>query len=107
MNVRRVVTCHDAHGKAVFVDDHVVEPNTVALSSTAYHELWRADSTPTFPDAGANGLKTTFFPQLGGCRFFLLTCPPGDSHADLDGVDIEAGLRELAEKLPGVLETNR
>jgi hypothetical protein len=106
MNVRRVITGHDEHGNAVFVADEDVQPTTVTLSSTAYHELWRADTTPTFPDAGANGPKTTFFPQLGGYRFFLLTYPPGDSHADLDGVDIEAGLRELEEKLPGVLETN-
>ena len=44
MNVRRVVTGHDAHGKAVIVDDGVVEPTTVTLSPTVYHELWRADS---------------------------------------------------------------
>ena len=32
MNVRRVVTGHDAHGKAVIVDDGVVEPTTVTLT---------------------------------------------------------------------------
>jgi mannose-6-phosphate isomerase-like protein (cupin superfamily) len=106
MNVRRVVTGHDAQGKAVIVDDGVVEPTTVTLSPTVYHELWRADSLPTLPDAGVNGRKTTFFPPVGGYRFFLLTFPPGDGGADFEGVDIEAGLRELQEKLPGVLETN-
>src|SRR5258708_35428567 len=106
MNVRRVVTGHDAHGKAVIVDDGVVEPTTVTLSPTVYHELWRADSSPTLPDAGANGPKTTFFPPVGGYRFFLLTFPPGDGGADLEGLDIEAGLRDLQEKLPGMLETN-
>jgi mannose-6-phosphate isomerase-like protein (cupin superfamily) len=106
MNVRRVVTGHDAHGNAVIVDDAVVEATTVTLSPTVYHELWRADSNPTLPDAGANGPKTTFFPPVGGYRFFLLTFPPGDGSADFEGVDIEAGLRELQEKLPGVLETN-
>jgi mannose-6-phosphate isomerase-like protein (cupin superfamily) len=82
MNVRRVVTGHDEHGKAVIVDDQVVEPTTVTL-------------TPT-----------TFLPPVGGYRFFLFTFPPGENSADLEGVDIEAGLRELQEKLPGVLETN-
>src|SRR3978361_1751134 len=106
MNVRRVVTGHDAHGKAVFVDDGAVEPTTVALSPTVYHELWRADSPPTLPDSGANGVKTSFFPPVGGYRFFLLTFPPGDGGTDYEGVDIEAGLRELQEKLPGMLETN-
>jgi mannose-6-phosphate isomerase-like protein (cupin superfamily) len=106
MNVRRVVTGHDAQGKAVFVDDGVVEPTTVALSPTVYHELWRADSPPTLPTAGVNGRKTTFVPPAGGYRFFLLTFPPGDGGADLEGLDIEAGLKELQEKLPGMLETN-
>jgi hypothetical protein len=106
MSVRRVVTGHDAHGKAIIVDDQVVEPTTVALTPTAYHELWRADLPPTLPDAGTNGPKTTFLPPVGGYRFFLFTFPPGDVSADLEGVDIEAGLRELQEKLPGMLETN-
>jgi mannose-6-phosphate isomerase-like protein (cupin superfamily) len=43
---------------------------------------------------------------VGGYRFFLLTFPPGDGGADVEGLDIEAGLRELQEKLPGMLETN-
>ncbi len=106
MQVRRMVTGHNEQGEAVFVDDGYVEPTTVALSTTQYHELWRADSTPQFPDGGENGPKTTFLPALCGYRFFLLTIPPGDGHANLEGVDVEAGLRELQEKLPGVLETN-
>ena len=105
MQVRRVVTGHDQHGKAAVVDEGVVEPTTVALSSTTYHELWRADFAPIFPDAGENGPKTTFLPPPGGHRFFILTLPPGDGHA-LGDVDLEAGIRELQEKLPGMLETN-
>jgi mannose-6-phosphate isomerase-like protein (cupin superfamily) len=106
MRVRRVVTGHNGQGEAVFVDDGYVEPTTVALSTTEYHELWRADSAPQFPDQGEIGAKTTFFPGLGGYRFFILTIPPGDGHANLEDLDLEAGLRELQEKLPGVLETN-
>src|SRR5208283_3071336 len=52
MRVRRVVTGHNDQGEAVFVDDGYVEPTTVALSTTEYHELWRADSAPQFPDLG-------------------------------------------------------
>ncbi|WP_330254098.1 AMP-binding protein [Nocardia sp. NBC_00565] len=105
-SVRRVVTGHDTQGKAVFVEDRLVEPISVAMTSTVYHQLWRADAPSTFPDSGAIGPSTTFFPQLGGYRFFLLTLPPGEGHGNLDGVDIDAGLRELQDKLPGVLETN-
>jgi hypothetical protein len=100
MRVRRVVTGHNGQGEAVFVDDGYVEATTVALSTTQYHELWRADSSPQFPGPGENGPKTTFFPSLGGYRFFILTIPPGDGHANLEGVDVEAGLRELQEQLP-------
>jgi hypothetical protein len=53
MQIRRVVTGHNELGEAVFVDDGYIDPTTVALSTTAYHELWRADEAPTFPDAGA------------------------------------------------------
>ncbi len=91
----------------MIVGDGVVEPTTVTLSPTVYHELWRADSPPTLPDAGLNGPKTSFFPPVGGYRFFLLTFPPGEGSTDLEGVDIEAGLRELQEKLPGILETRK
>ena len=105
MGIRRVVTGHDENGKAIFVADDVVEPTTVLLSTTAYHELWRGDSTPVLPSPGLNGSKTTFFPQPDGYRFFVMTLPPGDGQAPLTGVDVEAGLKELEEKLPGVLET--
>jgi mannose-6-phosphate isomerase-like protein (cupin superfamily) len=106
MQVRRVVTGHNDRGEAVFVDDAYVEPTTVTLSTTVYHELWRGDEAPTFPDPGVEGPKTTYFPSPGGYRFLILTIPPGDGHADIEGVDIEAGVRELQEKLPGLLETN-
>jgi hypothetical protein len=60
------------------VDDGYVEPTTVALSTTEYHELWRADAAPQFP----TGVKTAprlLFPGLGGYRFFILTIPSGDA----------------------------
>jgi hypothetical protein len=84
MHVRRVVTVHDANGKAIIVGDGVVEPSNVTLSPTVYHELWRADSHPTLPDAGVNGPKTSFFRPVGGYRFFLLTFPPGDGSSDFE-----------------------
>lgn len=106
MHVRRVVTGHDENGKAVFVTDDVVDETSVMLSTTTYHELWRGDTVPEFPNSGDNGPKSTFFPDAAGYRFFILTVPPGDGHADLEGVDIAAGVRELQEKLPGVIEAN-
>jgi mannose-6-phosphate isomerase-like protein (cupin superfamily) len=103
VNVRRVVTGQDSGGKAIVVDDSVVEPTAAALSSTTYHELWRADELPTFPAAGQNGTKTTFFPPVGGYRFFILTLPPGEGHADIADLDLEASIAEFEEKLPGIM----
>jgi Cupin domain len=106
MRVRRVVTGYDESGKAVFVADDQIDATTVMLSTTTYHELWRSDTEPVFPNAGENGAKSSFFPGPSGYRFFILTVPPGDGHADVDGLDLEAGIRELQEKLPGVIEVN-
>lgn len=106
MKIRRVVTGHDADGKAVFVDDGEVDATTVALSSTTYHELWRADTLPVFPNSGENGPKTAFFPGNGGFRFFIFTVPPGDGHADLSDLDLPACLDEFEEKLPGIMAVN-
>jgi mannose-6-phosphate isomerase-like protein (cupin superfamily) len=107
MQVRRVVTGHDDDGKAVVVDDSEVEATTVALTSTTYHELWRADSLPVFPNSGENGSKTSFFPAQAGFRFFILTVPPGDGHADLpQDLDLQAALNEFEHKLPGIMAVN-
>jgi quercetin dioxygenase-like cupin family protein len=105
MQIRRVVTGHDASGNAVFVADDDVDATSAVLTSTTYHQLWRGDTEPIFPNSGMNGRLSTFFPRPGGYRFFILTVPPGDGHGDLDGVDIEAGVRELEEKFPGMIET--
>ncbi|BBX63313.1 cupin [Mycobacterium saskatchewanense] len=103
MQIRRVVTGNDDQGKAIFVDDAMVDPTTAALTTTTYHELWRADSLPQFPASGQNGAKTTFFPPPGGYRFFVLTVPPGDGHGELSGIDLQTCIEELEDKLPGLI----
>ena len=106
MRVRRVVTGHDGDGKSVFVDDGVVEPTTLALTPTSYTELWRADEAPTLPSRGVNGPKTTFFPPFGGYRFIICTIPSGDHYTAAGDIDLEAGIREMQEKMPGAMESN-
>jgi mannose-6-phosphate isomerase-like protein (cupin superfamily) len=108
--MRRVVTA-ERDGKAIFAEDGDVDATKISLSAITYHELWRSDTTPTFPADGSNGSKSTFFPGSGGYRFFILTIPPGDGHGS-DGdpadaaapVDIAAAVREMDEKLPGIRE---
>ncbi len=105
MDVRRVVTGHDAEGKAVFVGDERVPPVTLALMpGSEFHLLWGADSTVTFPDDGSRPQATRYFPPVGGFRFgFFTIAPDGGAGAPPD-LDIGAALAEFEQKLPGMAE---
>ena len=103
MRVRRVVTGHDRNGKAVFASDQEVDPLSLALiPGTEFHRLWGADRAPTFPDDGGPTAHPNYFPPVGGYRFAMFSVPPGTVPAPAD-LDIEAGLAEMEEKLPGLL----
>lgn len=104
--IRRVVTGTDTSGRAVVIRDDKVAPTTTALTAVTYHELWRADHPPRLPSAGVNGDKTTFFPPAGGYRFFVITIPPGDGHGQAENLDLDTALREMQDKLPGMLDVS-
>jgi len=102
MGIRRVVTGHDANGKAVFASDEEVEPITLALLPGAeFFQLWGADAPRRFPDDGSAQAGQTYYPPVGGIRFGLFTVAP-DSVSMLEDLDMDAAIRELNEKLPGV-----
>lgn len=102
MTIRRVVTGHDADGKAVFASDTPVEPITVSLlPGTSFYRLWGADEPCRFPDAGDPPSAPSYFPPLGGFRFGLFTVGP-DAAAMPADLDIGAAISELNEKLPGL-----
>ena len=103
MDVRRVVTGHDAAGKAVFVSDEPVAPVVPdLLPGNEFHRLWGGDATPHFPDDGAPPDAPAYFPPVGGFRFGLFTIPPDDGRGVPDGIDVEAALADLEAKLPGL-----
>lgn len=103
MDVRRVVTGHDAAGKAVFVSDERVTPVTPKLQPTSeFHRLWGGDDTPHFPDDGTMPPHTAYFPPVGGFRFGFFTLPPAGTPGPGTDVDIAEGLTELEELLPGL-----
>jgi mannose-6-phosphate isomerase-like protein (cupin superfamily) len=105
--VRRVVTGHDAEGKAVFVSDSLVEPVTTPLSpGLAFHQLWNGDAAPQFPDDGTRPPTTTYFPSVGGFRFNFFTIPPGDDPRPGPEVDVGAELAALDVALPGLFAHN-
>ena len=105
MDVRRVVTGHDAEGRAVFVADEQVAPVTLALlPGSEFHRLWGSDTTSRFPDDGARPDAAGYFPPVDGFRVGFFTIPPdGGAGAPAD-LDIEAALAEFEEKLPGMAE---
>ena len=93
MDVRRVVTGHNADGRAVFVADEKVAPVTLALlPGSEYHQLWGSDVTCQFPDNGARPDARSYFPPVGGLRVGFFTIPPdGGAGAPAD-LDVEAAL---------------
>jgi mannose-6-phosphate isomerase-like protein (cupin superfamily) len=103
MNVRRVVTGHNASGKSVFVSDETVGPvETTMMPQFQAHLLWGADKTPQFPDDGTMPEWRTYFPPIGGFRFGLFTVLP-DSTSAPEAVDMEAAAADVEAKLPGLL----
>ena len=97
MNVRRVVTGHDASGKSVFVSDEKVAP----LPQTGFHRLWGGDDSPRFPDDGKLPPHHMYFPPIGGFRFGMFSLPP-ETTAGAD-VDAAADRRDLEAEVPGLL----
>lgn len=103
MDVRRVVTGHDADGKAVVVSDERVAPvRPSLLPGTEFHRLWGGDEPPRFPDRGTLPEHGSYFPPVGGFRFGYFTLPPDDGRGVPEGLDVQAALAELDEVLPGL-----
>ena len=75
MQVRQVVTGHDAEGRAVFVRDKQVDGMPIPhLGELAF--LWSADEPATYPNAGNNPAAPGIFPPVGGIRFVVATYSP-------------------------------
>lgn len=103
MDVRRVVTGHDADGKAVFVSDERVPPvRPTLLPGSEFHRLWGGDEPARFPDRGAMPEHGSYFPPVGGFRFGFFTLPPDEGRGVPEDLDVSAALAELDELLPGL-----
>ncbi|PXX71430.1 hypothetical protein DFR70_101853 [Nocardia tenerifensis] len=102
-HIRRVVTGHDASGKARIVDDDAVEPITTALlPGFAAYRLWGRDERPTFPDDGSPHRAEAWYPPRDGSRFMINTIPPGDARPPAD-LDTASALAELERRMPGAM----
>jgi mannose-6-phosphate isomerase-like protein (cupin superfamily) len=105
MDVRRVVTGHDAHGQAVVVSDEVVAPVTLALlPGSEFHQLWGSDVVSSFPDDGSAPDAERYFPPVGGFRFGFFTIPPlAEAQLPAD-LDLGSALDEFNQKLVGMAD---
>ena len=84
MNIRRVVTGHDANGKAkVIVDDIAANERGGSTAGQRNTLMWCTDAMPcAMPvgedaeDMGARKLGT--YPPVNGTRFMIADYPPGN-----------------------------
>jgi mannose-6-phosphate isomerase-like protein (cupin superfamily) len=105
MDIRRVVTGHDAAGKAVFASDEQVAPVTLRLlPGSEFHVMWGSDTKTHFPDDGARPVAPRYFPPLEGFRFGFFTVPPESGFEPAEDFDFDAALAEFDQKLPGLVE---
>jgi mannose-6-phosphate isomerase-like protein (cupin superfamily) len=75
MRVRKVVTGHDALGRAVVARDEQIDGAPIpGLGELAF--LWGADEPATYPNAGDNPAAPAPFPPVGGIRFLIATYSP-------------------------------
>ena len=103
MDVRRIVTGRTSAGAAL-VSDEPVAPVTVGLMPGAeFHALWGSDSTVSLPSDGRQPQAKGWFPPIGGFRFGLVTLGPDRVGLPSD-FDLTAGIAEVAQKLPGMVE---
>lgn len=81
--VRRIVTGHDAQGKAVIQEDGPV-PRVQRIGGATgplFHEIWNTRSTPAQIDAASGEPKEegiTLAPPKNGTRIRVLDIPPDD-----------------------------
>jgi mannose-6-phosphate isomerase-like protein (cupin superfamily) len=78
--IHRVVTGHDAHGKAIIASNGPL-PTVVeiaAIPGTVFHEVWETRATPALIDNGADPSTgpLTLPPPANGTRMRFVDVPP-------------------------------
>lgn len=92
--VRRVITGHDATGKAIVVSDTIVEPTSPDFGQK--WSIWASDSAPSFPSDGTSPeFAGPLLPKPGGLHVMVFTLPPRFNPDELQNPDSE----EMAEAI--------
>jgi mannose-6-phosphate isomerase-like protein (cupin superfamily) len=101
MQIRRVASGQDAGGKAHVVSDVLVQSVGVdGVIDLAL--LWSGDAPPSFPLSGEAPACPSYFPPLGGYRFFIMAVPPetevASARASLGADGLAAGMANIESK---------
>src|SRR6266487_6201958 len=75
MQVRKVVTGHDAEGRAVIAGDEKINGMPIPRLGELV-VLWSADEPATYPNSGDNPAAPGIFPPVGGIRFIMTSYSP-------------------------------
>ena len=106
MQIRRIVTGHDANGNSVFVSDGAA-PRSVSFKHVpglAAALLWETSAGATLTSCEDPSLSaTSWVPKKGASSFMLVTFPPDSVMMSTDFDPAEAGA-EYAQLLPGLAE---
>lgn len=74
--VRRVVTAHNANGRAIVAsDDELSFVQMPGMAGWGWLDIWSADN-PHFPDDGSRKPTSWMFPPIGAMRFGQATIAP-------------------------------
>lgn len=104
MEIRRVVTGHDAEGKAVVTSDEAVDPVTLSLlPGFETYELWTTEKTPSIPDETGQPGAPHYFPGPAGTVCRIVTFPPDAGGIADPDFDFGAALEEAQEKVPDLV----
>ncbi|MEO0500825.1 MAG: cupin domain-containing protein [Pseudomonadota bacterium] len=95
MSVRRIVTGHDADGRAVVLSDGA-PPRVQGFGGgrgTVFHELWATRETPAPIEAGADEPEegaVSLPPPANGTRIRIVDFPPEDDEAEVSAEEARA-----------------
>ena len=108
MQIRRVVTGRDPHGRSILLSDSPT-PRTVSFESIPGHAFAQVWTTPPSPSLAAHltdptGALPDLIPQAGGTSLLIVTFPP--DHVMLSPqFDPAAAGAECMKRMPDLAQT--
>lgn len=103
--IRRVVTGHDAAGRAIVTEDvrvPVAEPPL--MPGLGFQFLWHRAAATDLPDNGPSDGQGPYFPLPGGVRWLVFTVP-AERRPPAEGTDLVAAAAATEAMLPGLRST--